>query len=51
MKEVFVDTRAFYAALNRKDRNHRAVSERPGAEAYAAPPPEWGKSVIVSCSS
>jgi len=26
-------------------------SERPGAEAYAAPPPEWGKSVIVSCSS
>lgn len=26
-------------------------SERPGAEAYAAPPPEWGKSILVSCSS
>lgn len=25
MREVFVDTGAFYAALNRKDRNHRAA--------------------------
>lgn len=26
MRDVFVDTGAFYAALNRKDRNHRAAA-------------------------
>lgn len=26
-------------------------TERPGMEAYAAPPPDWGKQIIVSCSS
>ncbi len=26
-------------------------SEMPGMEQYAAPPPDWGKSIVVSCSS
>ena len=26
-------------------------SEHPGMEAYAAPPPNWGKHIVVSCSS
>jgi hypothetical protein len=26
-------------------------SDQPGMEAYAAPPPNWGKHVAVSCSS
>jgi protein adenylyltransferase len=26
-------------------------SEHPGMEHYAAPPPDWGKQIIVSCSS
>jgi uncharacterized protein YdiU (UPF0061 family) len=26
-------------------------TERPGMESYAAPPPDWGKQIIVSCSS
>ncbi len=26
-------------------------SEQPGMDAYAAPPPNWGKHVAVSCSS
>ena len=26
-------------------------TERPDMEPYAAPPPEWGKHISVSCSS
>lgn len=26
-------------------------TERPGMEAYAGPPPEWGRRLVVSCSS
>ncbi len=26
-------------------------TDRPGMEAYAAPPPNWGKHLVVSCSS
>jgi uncharacterized protein YdiU (UPF0061 family) len=26
-------------------------AEQPGMEAYAAPPPDWGRQIIVSCSS
>ena len=26
-------------------------SDQPGMEAYAAPPPNWGKHLSVSCSS
>lgn len=26
-------------------------TERPGMEAYAAPPPEWGRQLVLSCSS
>ena len=26
-------------------------SDQPGMEAYAAPPPNWGKHLAVSCSS
>ena len=26
-------------------------TERPGMEAYAAPPPDWGRRLVVSCSS
>jgi serine/tyrosine/threonine adenylyltransferase len=29
----------------------RPCAEQPGMEAYAAPPPNWGKHVSVSCSS
>ena len=29
----------------------RPYTEQPGMEAYAAPPPNWGKHVSVSCSS
>lgn len=30
---------------------HYPYSDQPGMEAYAAPPPNWGKHVAVSCSS
>ena len=26
-------------------------AEQPAMESYAAPPPEWGRNIIVSCSS
>ena len=26
-------------------------AERPDMERYAAPPPDWGKRIVVSCSS
>jgi uncharacterized protein YdiU (UPF0061 family) len=30
---------------------HDPFSEHPGMESYAAPPPNWGKHLVVSCSS
>lgn len=30
---------------------HDPFSEQPGMESYAAPPPNWGKHLVVSCSS
>lgn len=30
---------------------HDPFSEQPGMESYAAPPPNWGKHIVVSCSS
>ena len=30
---------------------HNPYSDQPGMEAYAAPPPNWGKHLAVSCSS
>jgi serine/tyrosine/threonine adenylyltransferase len=30
---------------------HYPYSDQPGMEAYAAPPPNWGKHLAVSCSS
>ena len=30
---------------------HLPYSDQPGMEAYAAPPPNWGKHLAVSCSS
>lgn len=29
----------------------RPFGEQPGMEAYAAPPPDWGRHLVVSCSS
>ena len=29
----------------------RPFDEQPDREAYAAPPPEWGRQLVVSCSS
>ena len=29
----------------------RPFDEQPEHEAYAAPPPEWGRHLVVSCSS
>ena len=30
---------------------HNPYSDHPGMDAYAAPPPNWGKHLAVSCSS
>jgi uncharacterized protein YdiU (UPF0061 family) len=30
---------------------HAPYSDQPGMDAYAAPPPNWGKHLAVSCSS
>jgi hypothetical protein len=30
---------------------HDPFTDRPGMDAYAAPPPNWGKHLVVSCSS
>jgi hypothetical protein len=30
---------------------HNPYSDQPGMDAYAAPPPNWGKHLSVSCSS
>jgi uncharacterized protein YdiU (UPF0061 family) len=30
---------------------HDPYSEHPGMESYAAPPPDWGRHIAVSCSS
>ncbi|MEY4705728.1 MAG: uncharacterized protein RL042_1933, partial [Nitrospirota bacterium] len=30
---------------------HNPYSDQPGMESYAAPPPNWGKHLSVSCSS
>jgi uncharacterized protein YdiU (UPF0061 family) len=29
----------------------KPFEEHPGMESYAAPPPNWGKHIVVSCSS
>ena len=29
----------------------RPFDEQPEQEAYAAPPPDWGRALVISCSS
>lgn len=41
-----------YAEIDRlRELLRDPFTERPGMEAYAAAPPDWGKQIIVSCSS
>ena len=41
-----------YAEIDRlRELLRDPFAERPGMDAYAAPPPDWGKQIIVSCSS
>ncbi|MBM4132700.1 MAG: YdiU family protein [Nitrospira sp.] len=41
-----------YAEIDRlRELLRDPFTERPGMEAYAAPPPDWGRQIIVSCSS
>nr|MBI3613088.1 YdiU family protein [Nitrospirota bacterium] len=41
-----------YSAITRlRELLRDPYSDQPGMESYAVPPPDWGKQIIVSCSS
>ncbi len=56
----YLAQQAITAAVERKDYSEidrllalvtRPFDEQPEREAYAAPPPDWGRQIVVSCSS